>query len=114
AEALGPSLQACGVGRRDKVDPRSGLALRNEIASWAGAFGVREFDLYVGGKDPLAVQGIPGEMPTLVVGADVNAPLAPMTRGRIARELLAIIRGTTIARTRDDITIAAVVIAACG
>jgi lipopolysaccharide biosynthesis regulator YciM len=114
AEAFGPNLQACGVGRRDKVDPRSGLALRNEIAAWAGAFGVTEFDLYVGGKDPLAVQGIPGETPALVVGAGVNAPLSAMTRGRVARELLAMARGTTVVRTRDDITAAAIVVAACG
>jgi tetratricopeptide (TPR) repeat protein len=113
AEALGPSLQACGVAKRDRVDPRSGLALRNEIAAWAGAFGIREFDLYVGGKDPLGVQGIPGETPALVVGAGVNAPLAPPTRARIARELLAMLRGSTVVRSRDDITIAAVVVAAC-
>jgi tetratricopeptide (TPR) repeat protein len=114
AEAFGPNLQACGVGRRDRVDPRSGLALRNEVAAWAGAFGVKEFDLYVGGKDPLAVQGIPGETPALVVGAGVNAPLSAMTRGRVARELLAMARGTTVVRTRDDITVAAIVVAACG
>jgi hypothetical protein len=113
SEALGPTLQACGVGRRDKVDPRSGLALRNEIAAWAGAFGVREFDLYVGGPDPHLVQGIPGDPPVLVVGAGVNAPLAPLARGRIARELLAIVRGTTVARSRDETAIAAIVVAAC-
>jgi tetratricopeptide (TPR) repeat protein len=114
AEAFGPNLQACGVGRRDKVDPRSGLALRNEIAAWAGAFGVKEFDLYVGGKDSLAVQGIPGDTPALVVGADVKTPLSPATRGRVARELLAMARGTTVVRSRDDITVAAIVVAACG
>jgi hypothetical protein len=113
AEALGPNLQACGVTRRDRVDPRSGLALRNEIATWAGAFGVREFDLYVGGRDPLGVQGIPGEPPALVVGSGVNAPLAPLTRARVARELLGVVRGTTVTRSRDDITIAAIVVAAC-
>ncbi len=113
AEALGPSLQACGVTKKDKVDPRSGLALRNEIASWAGSFGIAQFDLYVGGKDPLGVQGIPGETPAIVVGAGVNAPLAPALRARVARELLAIVRGTTVARSRDDITIAAIVVAAC-
>jgi tetratricopeptide (TPR) repeat protein len=113
AEALGPSLQACGVSRRDRVDPRSGLALRNEIATWAGAFGVREFELYVGGKDPLAVQGIPGEPPSLVVGSGVNAPLAPVTRARVARELLGVVRGTTVTRSRDDMTVAAIVVACC-
>jgi predicted Zn-dependent protease len=113
AEALGPSLQACGVGRRDKVDPRSGLALRNEIGAWAGAFGVREFDLYVGGRDPLGVQGVPGELPAIVVGAGVATPLAPPSRARVARELLGLVRGTTVIRARDEITIAAVVAAAC-
>ena len=113
AEALGPNLQACGVGKRDKVDPRSGLALRNEVAAWAGAFGVREFDLYVGGKDALGVQGIAGDTPALVVGSGVNTPLTPVTRARIARELLAMVRGTTVTRSRDDITIAAIIVAAC-
>ena len=113
AEALGPNLQACGVGRRDKVDPRSGLALRNEIATWAGAFGVHEFDLYVGGKHPMAVQGVPGDPPALVVGPAVNAPLTPLARGRVVRELLALVRGTTVTRSRDDMTIAAIVVAAC-
>lgn len=113
AEALGPSLAACGVTKRDRVDPRSGIALRNEIATWAGAFGISEFDLYVGGKDPLGVQGIPGEPPALVIGAGVNAPLAPATRARVARELLAMTRGSTIVRHRDDTTIAALVVASC-
>ena len=113
AEALGPSLAAAGVNKKDKVDPRSGLAVRNEIASWAGAFGIREFDLYVGGKDPMGVVGVPGETPSLVIGAQVNAPLLPVTRGRIARELLALMRGSTITRWRDDTTIAAIVVAAC-
>ena len=113
AEGLGPNLQACGVSRRDKVDPRSGIALRNEIAAWAGAFGMSEFDLYVGGTDPHGVQGIAGDPPAIVVGSGVNAPLGPMTRARIARELLGIVRGTTITRSRDDVTIAAIVVAAC-
>jgi len=112
-EAFGPTLQGSGVGRRDKVDPRSGLALRNEIAAWAGAFGVREFDLYVGGSDPLGVQGIPGNPPALVVGAAINAPIAPLARARVARELLGIVRGTTVVRLRDDTTVAAIVVAAC-
>jgi tetratricopeptide (TPR) repeat protein len=113
AEALGPNLASCGVGRRDKIDPRSGLGLRNEIAAWAGAFGIREFDLYVGGKEPLDVQGIPGETPALVVGPSIKAPLSPVIRARIARELVAMTRGTTVTRSRDDVTIAAIVVASC-
>jgi len=112
-EAFGPTLQSCGVSKRDKVDPRSGLALRNDVAAWAGAFGVREFDLYIGGNDPLGAQAIAGEPPSLVVGAGHTAPLSPKARARIARELLAIVRGTTVARLRDEITVAAIVVAAC-
>ena len=113
AEALGPSLAAAGVTKKDKVEPRSGLAVRNEIASWAGAFGFREFDLFVGGKDPMGVVGVPGEVPSLVIGSQVNVPLLPVTRARIARELLGVLRGSTITRWRDDTTIAAIVVAAC-
>jgi hypothetical protein len=113
AEALGPSLVALGVTKRDRVDPRSGLALRNEVAAWAGAFGVQEFELYVGGKDPMAVQGVPGEPPSLVVGPGINAPLTAPLRGRVARELYAIARGTTVLRSRDTTTVAAIVVAAC-
>ncbi len=113
AEAMGPNLASSGVGRRDKIDPRSGLALRNEIAAWAGALGIQEFDLYVGGKEPLDVQGIPGEPPALIVGPSIKAPLSPVVRARVTRELLAMARGTTIVRSRDEVTIAAVVVAAC-
>jgi tetratricopeptide (TPR) repeat protein len=113
AEALGPNLQALGVGRRDRVDPRSGLALRNEIATWAGAFGLQEFDLYVGGREDDGVQGIPGEPPAIVVGAGVKAPLSPGMRARVAREVLGILRGTSILRSRDEVTIAAIVVTAC-
>ncbi len=113
AEALGPTLQTCGVGRRDKVDPRSGLRSPSQIAAWAGAFGVREFDLYVGGSDPQGVHGIPGDVPALVVGSSVNAPMSPTQRARLARELLCIVRGSGVARLRDDVTVAAVVVVAC-
>lgn len=114
AEALGPQLSALGVHpKKDKVDARAGLSLRNEIATWAGAFGITTFDLYIGGKDPGGVQGIPGDPPAIVVGSGVNAPLSPTTRARVARELLAIVRGSTVTRWRDDTTIAAIVVAAC-
>jgi hypothetical protein len=113
SDALGPNLQSCGVGRRDRIDPRIGLSLRNEIAAWAGALGVHDFDLYVGGKDPLGVQGIAGDPPAIVVGPSINAPLPPQTRARVAREVLGIVRGTTVVRFRDDIAVAAIVAAAC-
>ncbi|HEY8079892.1 MAG TPA: hypothetical protein VIF62_37430, partial [Labilithrix sp.] len=113
AEALGPQIAAVGVTKKDKVDPRAGLQLRNEIAQWCGAVGITTFDLYVGGKDPAGVQGIPGDTPAFVVGSHVNAPLSAQTRARVAREIFAILRGTVVTRWRDDTTIAAIVVAAC-
>ena len=113
AEALGPSLEGLGVGKRQRVDPRSGLPIRNEIAAWAGALGLGEFDLYVGGNDPTAVHGIASEIPAIVVGAGVTAPLTPGGRQAIARELFALRRGISVTRTRDDTTVAAIVVACC-
>jgi cellulose synthase operon protein C len=113
AEALGPTLATVGVSKRDRVDARSGLPLRNEIAAWAGAFGIQEFELYVGGKDAAAVQGIPGEPISIVVGPGINSPLALPIRAQVARELYAVSRGTTTVRLRDETTAAAIVITAC-
>jgi len=113
AEALGPTLESIGVGRRERIDARSGSALRNEIASWAGALGIAEFELYVGGKDPSLIQGVPGEMPALVVGANVRSPLSLVDRGRLVRELVALERGTTVVLTRDDVAVAAIIVASC-
>ncbi len=112
-EALGPSLSALGVSKKQRVDPRSGLPLRNEIASWAGALGVRDFELYVGGVEPDNVVGVPGEVPSLVVGSSLRAPLSPPHRQLIARELYAIRRGTSVLRHRNSTEIAALVVATC-
>jgi tetratricopeptide (TPR) repeat protein len=113
AEALGPALGGLGVSKKDRVEAKSGLTVRNEIAAWASAFGIQEFELYIGGRDPYGVQGVPGESPALVIGSSINAPLTPVFRGRLARELFALVRGTTVLRSRDDMTIAAIVVAAC-
>jgi lipopolysaccharide biosynthesis regulator YciM len=113
AEAFGPSLAGNNVSRRDKVDPRSGLALRNEVSAWAGAFGIGELDLYIGGKDPLGVFGVPGETPSLVLGPGLNAPLTPVARARVAAELFALVRGTSIVRHRDATGVATILTAAC-
>ena len=111
AEALGPSLSVLGVSKKQRVDPRSGLPLRNEIAAWAGALGVGEFDVYVGGVEPDNVVGIPGETSSLVVGTALRAPLSPQHRQLVARELYAIRRGTSLLRHRTAEEIAALVVA---
>ena len=113
ADALGPTLETIGVGRRERVDARSGSAVRNEIAAWAGALGLAEFELYVGGKDANLIQGIPGEMPSMVLGSAVKTPLSLSDRARLVRELVALERGTTIVMLRDDVSVAAVIVASC-
>ena len=113
ADALGPGLTAFGVTKKDRVDPRAGLPLRNEIAAWAGALGVGEFDLYVGGQDPDGVMAVATERPAVVVGSNVSAPLRPPRRQAVARELFALRRGVTILRHRTLADVAALVVAAC-
>ncbi len=113
AEALGPTLAALGAGKRDRVDARAGLQLKSDIAAWAGAFGIGEVELYIAGRDPLGVQGVPGEVPAIVCGAAVKTPFDSLTCARVVRELFAIARGTTMMRLRDETTAAAVVVAAC-
>ena len=114
AEALGPTRDALGVGRKERVDARSGLPLRNDIAAWVGAMGLGEFELYVGGRDPNGIQGVGGEVPSLVVGANIKSPLTAESRQAIAREVFALKRGTTVVRTRDEATTASIIVAACG
>jgi cellulose synthase operon protein C len=113
AEALGPSLVALGVTKKERVDARAGLPVRNEIAAWAGALGIGEFELYIGGKDPHAVCAVASELPAIVLGSAVSAPLLPQHRQAVARELFALRRGTSVLRHRDPSEIAALTVAAC-
>ena len=112
AAALGPSLAALGVTKKERVDPRAGLPVRNEIAAWAGALGIGEFELYIGGRDPNGVFGVATEVPAIVIGQRVSAPLSPANRQAIARELFALRRGTTVLRHREPAEIGALVVAA--
>jgi cellulose synthase operon protein C len=112
--ALGPSLSSVGVTKKDRVDPRGGHPLRVAVAEWMGAVGlVGDFDLYIGGSDPRGVSGIAGEQPAVVIGSGVTAPFDAAARSAVAREVFALRRGITAVRTRDDNTIASLVIAAC-
>jgi lipopolysaccharide biosynthesis regulator YciM len=112
AEALGPNLASFSVTRRHKVSPRAGLPLRNEVAAWAGALGIGEFDLYVGGPADDGVFGVSGETPSLIVGPAVAAPLNAQHRASVARELFALRRGTSILRHREATDVAALIVAA--
>lgn len=113
-ESLGPSLEALGVTKKNRVDPKGGPPLRTAVAEWMGALGFEsDFELYVGGPDPHAVQGVAGEVPALVVGAEVTTPLSPASRSAIAREVFALRRGICAVRSRDDAAIASCAIAVC-
>jgi hypothetical protein len=102
-----------GVTKKERVDPRAGHPIRNEVAAWAGALGIGEFELYVGGSDPGAVRALALETPAVVVGANVTAPLSPIHRQMVARELYALRRGTTMIGHRENDDVAAIVVAAC-
>jgi lipopolysaccharide biosynthesis regulator YciM len=108
-EALGPTLASYRVGRRERLDPRAGLALWSDLAAWAEAIGVGDFEVYVGGSDPLGVVGMAGSPTALVVGAGLNAPLSPASRARVARELLGAARGTRALAEGNDAAASAVV-----
>jgi hypothetical protein len=113
AEVLGPRAQTFGVTKTDRIDPRSGLPLRNEVAAWAGALGVGDFDLFVGGSDPELIVAVRTEKPAVVIGAAIGAPLCVRHRQVLARELFSVVRGTSILRHRSPTDIAALIVAAC-
>jgi hypothetical protein len=113
AEVLGPGLAALGVTKKERIRPQDGHPIRNEIAAWAGALGLGEFELYVGGRDPDGISAVATEVPSIVVGASVATPLSAAHRAALARELLGLKLGTTILRHRDPSDIAALVVASC-
>ena len=113
SEALGPGLGTFGVTKKDRVKPQVGLPLRNEVAAWAGALGIGEFEFFLGGADLDGVFAVATEPLAIIMGKGVSSPLSPMHRQHLARELLALKLGTTILRHRDPPDIAALVAAAC-
>ena len=113
AAALGPSLAALGVTKKERVDPRAGVPVRNEVVAWAGALGISEIDVYVGGRNPRGVYGVATEPPSIVIGPGITAPLSPVARQAVARELFALQRGTTVLGHRESSDVAALVVAAC-
>jgi hypothetical protein len=95
------------------VDPRAGVPVRNEVVAWAGALGIKEIDVYVGGRNPRGVYGVATEPPSLVVGPGITAPLSPIARQAVARELFALQRGTTVLGHREPSDVTALIVAAC-
>jgi hypothetical protein len=113
AEAYGPTLDALGVGKRDRIDPKAGLALRGEIGTWVGAFGMSSFELYVGGRSLEGITCVADATPRIIVGPGIRAPLDPRARSNLAAGLLALRRGTHVIGSRDDTTTEAICEVAC-
>jgi cellulose synthase operon protein C len=113
AAAIGPNLEALGTNKKERIDAKAGHPIRNEIAAWAGALGIGELDVYVGGRRAHGVSGVATEPPSLVVGPAVMAPLSAIHRQAVARELFALRRGTTVLGHREAPEVAALVVAAC-
>jgi len=115
--AWGPNLDSLGVhSRRDRVDPRAGLALYREIAELAALFDIGEPNVYVGGQDSDSAWGVhaaKGAPYTLVVGASVSAPLDPNARAQIVSALLALRRPSASAAAFEASAIEAIFRAIC-
>ncbi|MBM4376684.1 MAG: tetratricopeptide repeat protein [Deltaproteobacteria bacterium] len=105
--ALGPSLRSEAVTRKDRLE--SGDPLRVDIARWMGAVGFDDFELLLGGRKRRGVAGVAADLPTLIVGVDVQAPLDAGGRAAIAREAFALRRGITAVLHNDEHTIASIV-----
>jgi cellulose synthase operon protein C len=113
AEAFGPPREAFEVSRRERVSPRPGTPLRDEIGAWVGAFGLQEFELYVSplASERLVVLG--GEPLTIIAGASVTAPLGPFQRLMLARSLYAARRGLGPLLQLDAADVVALIGALC-
>ena len=57
--------------------------------------------------------GVACEVPAIVFGSGITTPLDATARSGVARTVFALRRGITSLRTRDEATVASVVIAAC-
>jgi hypothetical protein len=93
AEAFGPPREAFEVSRRERVSPRAGLPLRDEIAAWVAAFGLGEFELYVSPLSSERIVVLGGDPLSIIAGASVTTPLGPFQRLMLARALYARRRG---------------------
>jgi hypothetical protein len=113
-EVLGPTLKSLGVGRRQRVKTSAGGPMRTELAAFVGAFGIGEFELYVGGSEPNTLIAIPDpKLPAFVLGPNLVSPLEPRQRWSLVQQVMALCRGTTVLLQRDVSDVAALATAAC-
>ena len=114
AEVVGPTLKSLGLGRRQRLRPPAGAELRADIAAWCGALQLDDFELYRGGPEREGMIAIANEEhPAFVLGEDLLPPLDPRQRARLASQVLALRRGTTLLLSKDATDVAALLVAAC-
>jgi predicted Zn-dependent protease len=113
AEAFGPPREAFEVSRRERVSPRAGLPLRDEIAAWVAAFGLGEFELYVSPLSSERIVVLGGDPLSIIAGASVTTPLGPFQRLMLARALYARRRGLAPLLQLDAPDVVALIGALC-
>lgn len=96
AARIEPSLQALGVSDMMRVDEFSDHPLRHSVAAWMGALRLGDFELYIGGSDPTALRAIGAELPTLVVGKQVESPLSKVDYARLVTQLYGLVAGSPV------------------
>ncbi len=113
-EALGPSLKTLNVSRAQRLKPPLGAALRSELAAVAGAFGLGDFELYVGGNEPNAIVAVAHpKIPAFVLGQNISLPLSAEQRIALMQQVFGLRRGSGFLLDRDEAEGAALVAAAC-
>jgi hypothetical protein len=73
-----------------RVDEFSESTLRQEVGRWCSSFGISDFELYVGGINGQMILGLNRDLPTLLIGADVQAPLGRVDGARLCAQLQAL------------------------
>jgi hypothetical protein len=78
-----PDREALGLRESMRVDPFGPDGIGAEVLAWSAALGVAEPQIFVGGIPAGTTLLLPGEVPTLVLGSGMAAPLTSATRARL-------------------------------
>jgi hypothetical protein len=109
--ALGSTLDALDVGRRQRVDVRTAGPVAAELLAWAKWAGLGEFEVYVGGNAPREIRGVRTEgTAAFVLGGEVRA-LDRTSRASLVREVIALKLGASACERADDRRMSAALVA---
>jgi cellulose synthase operon protein C len=114
-EAFGESAASLGLTKKDRIDSKSAPIIFDALNPLfkACAVNISSFEFYVGGPDPFALRVLPGEKPALIVGGQVDFPLARASVAKLASELIAFERGTSFLLQRPLSDVVKVIQSAC-